>query len=325
MGAVWLHDLPAVIAAAGLQVRTWPGWEQRSRSSGGYDSVWAIGIHHTASSTTPDNDCKWMWQNSPDRPIGAMLLDRTGLVTVGAAGATNTQGKGGPWPTSQGIIPLDQGNRFMVSVEAANSGTGEPWPQVQQDAYVKLCAALVARYGLTAGDVVAHHEWARGRKIDPAGSSKWATGRNSWNMDQFRGDVFWATRPPTTPPPLPTPHPGIDDMLHTIKPFRNSDTRGFGGEGIDPQTPHRFGLHPDVFPANTAAIAMNVTVVGASLPGFMTVWPSGSMPNSSCVNWPGDGGAHSGMIVTAVHDLGFMLWLQSRAHVICDITGFWTS
>ena len=96
MGGVWLHDLPYVIAAAGIPHRTWPGWETRSRSSGGYDAVWALGVHHTASSTTPDNDCSYMWQNSPDRPIGTMLLDRAGLVTVGAAGATNTQGKGGP-------------------------------------------------------------------------------------------------------------------------------------------------------------------------------------------------------------------------------------
>ncbi|WP_218214598.1 hypothetical protein, partial [Ursidibacter maritimus] len=75
----------------------WPGWETRSRSTGGYDNILAIGTHHTASTTSPDSDCSYMWGGSPDEPIGAVLLDRTDEVTIGAAGATNTQGKGGPY------------------------------------------------------------------------------------------------------------------------------------------------------------------------------------------------------------------------------------
>jgi hypothetical protein len=333
MGSLWLHDLPAIIAGAGLPVRTWKGWETRARSSGGYDALWGIGVHHTASNTSPDSDCRYMWEGSPDRPIGAMLLDRTGLITVGAAGATNTQGKGGPRACSKGTIPLDAGNRYTLSIEAANTGTGEPWPQVQQDHYVRLCAALCAAYGLTAGDVFAHGpkvpvEWTS-RKIDPAGPSRWASGTASWDMDRFRGDVFHAMKPapPVTPPPTnpyPGPNPqGAADMMFSIHPYRNSDTRGFGGAGLAPGQPHRFGLNPAVFPADTVAIALNVAVVGARQPGFLTVWPDGPVPDTSVVNYPGDGGAHNGTIVVGVKGLHFQLQLSTQAHLICDISAYW--
>jgi hypothetical protein len=194
MGGIWLLDLPDVVRDAGLSVRTWPGWDTRGRSSGGYDAVLAVFAHHTASSTSPDGDCRYMWEGSPDRPIGAMLLDRGGRVTVGAAGATNTQGKGGPVTTSVGTIPLDKGNVYGLAVEAANNGVGEPWPTAQQEAYVVLVAALCDAYGLdVARDCISHREWCEpscpGRKVDPAGPSRWATGTASWDMDTFRNDA----------------------------------------------------------------------------------------------------------------------------------------
>ena len=207
---MWLHALPDVLSDAGIAFDFYDGWETRSRSTGGYEQVRAIGTHHTASRTAPANDMGWMWQNSPDRPIGAVLLDRSGLVTIGAAGATNTQGKGGPVDTSKGQIPLDKGNLYMFSIEAANDGVGEPWPGVQQDVYVALCSALLPYLGLTVGDVFAHFEWAPGRKYDQAGNSRYALGSDLWDMDRFRGDVFTFSQPPPpepAPPPAPEPEP----------------------------------------------------------------------------------------------------------------------
>lgn len=205
MGAYWLRDLPDVIADAGLRLELWDGWEARARSSGGYDAVWAVFVHHTASSTSPDNDRRYMWDNADDRPIGALYLARDGVVTVGAAGATNCQGKGGPYQTSHGKIPTDKANSYGVAVEAANAGTGEAWPTAQTDAYVTLAAALCAAYGLDpTRDVVAHREWAPDRKIDPAGPSPWATGADPWHMTEFRVDVA-ACAGVVTPPPIPPP------------------------------------------------------------------------------------------------------------------------
>lgn len=215
MGGLWLHQLPDVIADAGLVVSTWQGWETRSRSSGGYDDVFAIGTHHDAGATgTPlDQRCRYAWESASDRPIGALWLHTDGQVVVGAAGATNTQGKGGPRQCSRGTIPLDQGNRYMLSIEASNNGVGEPWPTVMQDAYVALCHALMAEFDLSPGDVVAHFEWTN-RKIDPAGNSRYATGGASWNMDAFRGDVWLYNPAPTPTPPDPQPTPmGDDDMI----------------------------------------------------------------------------------------------------------------
>jgi N-acetylmuramoyl-L-alanine amidase len=190
-GGIWLRDLPDVLRRAGLNVSTWPGWENRARSSGGYDSIMAIGIHHDAFRTgTPlEQRCRYAWEGSDTRPIGAMWLHTDGRVMVGAAGATNTQGNGGPLRVSRGTIPQNAGNRHMISIEASNNGVGEPWPTVMQDAYVAMCAALCDAYGLDRSrDVIAHFEWTT-RKIDPAGPSRWATGTRSWNMQAFRAEV----------------------------------------------------------------------------------------------------------------------------------------
>jgi hypothetical protein len=221
MGAYWLFDLPDVIADAGLAVDTWPGWETRSRGSGGYDQVWAVFAHHTASKTSMHSDCSYMWDStSGDQPIGAIYLDRSGLVVVGAAGATNCQGSGGPYGVTNGTIPLDKGNAYGIAIEAANNGVGEPWPQAQTDAYVELCAALCDAYGLDpAIDVIAHFEWTD-RKIDPAGPSPYATGSESWNMHAFRADCSacsGAGPPPEPEPGPPAPTDLEDHMLGLVR------------------------------------------------------------------------------------------------------------
>lgn len=215
MGSHWLHDLPDIVDASGLAWRTWPGWETRSRSSGGYDQVWAVFVHHTAGPGPQDADCRWEWDaTGGDQPIGAINLGRDGTVVIGAAGATNCQGKGGPCPTSHGTIPLDKGNTYGIAIEAGNNGVGEPWPEAQQEAYLVLVAALCDAYNLDVSrDVFAHFEWVEpscpGRKVDPAGPSRWATGTASWDMAAFRAD---AALDVPIPEPEPEPEPPEDEM-----------------------------------------------------------------------------------------------------------------
>lgn len=211
MGTIWLHDLPTVLAP--LAPAFHDGWETRSRSSGGYDSLAGIAIHHTASNTSPESDMNYMWHGSPDRPVGAIYLARDGRVTVGAAGATNTQGKGGPLTTSRGTVPLDKGNQNMIAIEAANAGTGEAWPKAQTDAYLALVNALIKGYGFKPGDVYGHYDYCApscpGRKIDPAGPSPFGTVNPSgtWNIATFRSALGGAPAP-EPPQPEPTPPPG---------------------------------------------------------------------------------------------------------------------
>jgi N-acetylmuramoyl-L-alanine amidase len=211
MGGIWLRSLPDVLRNAGLAYGLWPGWENRARSTGGYDAVLGIGVHHDAGAqgSSLDSRCRYAWENSPDRPIGAMWLHDDGFIMIGAAGATNTQGKGGPRQCSKGTIPLDAGNKYTISIEASNNGVGEVWTDIQLFNYVVLCAALGDAYDMTAGDAFAHFEWTD-RKIDPAGQSWYASGGNKWDMNQFRSDVFNASNPTEPPPP---PDQGDDDVL----------------------------------------------------------------------------------------------------------------
>jgi len=269
MGGIWLYDLPDVLAAGGLDVDTWPGWEDRARSSGGYDAVRAVFAHHTASNTSPGSDMSYMWDSqSGDQPIGALYLARDGRITVGAAGATNTQGKGGPWTLSTGTIPKDAGNAYGIALEAANAGTGEPWPAAQTDAYLAACRALCAAYGLDpARDVLSHREWCEpscpGRKIDPAGPSPWATGTSSWAMDAFRADLIAGAPVPRPPdPPIPPPTgPSEDPDVSTFLLRNRADGQivllaydgagvtatGMSGDDLDAYTA-RFGPWIDTDP-----------------------------------------------------------------------------
>jgi hypothetical protein len=213
MGDIWLHSLAdwARQAVGTNNVTEEPGAYTRSRSSGGFTAgPWAIGIHHTASNATPTNDKNYMWYNASAKPIGNIMIDRTGHIWIGACGATNTQGKGPAQNCSLGTIPENRQNEFTLSIEACNAGTGEPWPEPQQDAYVNLCAVLVQKLGLQVSDVRAHFEMAPGRKYDPAGQSRYASGGNLWDMDAFRASVLLRKSQLNTP----TPPPGDDDMAH---------------------------------------------------------------------------------------------------------------
>lgn len=130
--------------------------------------------------------------------------------------------------------------------------------------------------------------------------------------------------PPSTIPPA-TPIPAGDDMIHALaQPARNSDTRGFGGVGVAPGVPMKFGLNPSVVPADAVAVALNVAAVGATEPGFVTVWPSGPITDTSIINYEA-GGAHNGAIICGVVDGSFMIQTSTRAHLFVDITAYWAA
>lgn len=201
MSGRYLTDLADVVRRAGLVVQEEPGWQTRARSSGGYGSgrPTHVMVHHTASGPSSDGqaDVNYCCYGSDSRPVANLYLARSGKVWIMAAGATNTNGQGqDSWG---GGVPDDSMNTHAIGIEAANGGTGEEWPTAQQDAYLVLVSALCGAYAIPLGQVRAHFEWAPGRKIDPAGNSRYATGGASWRMDQFRGDVLEGAAP--TPPP----------------------------------------------------------------------------------------------------------------------------
>lgn len=206
MSGRYLTDLADVVRGAGLVVEEEGGWQTRARSSGGYSSGRPnhVMAHHTASGPSSDGqaDVDYMCYGSENRPVANLYLSRSGKVWVMAAGATNTNGTGSD-PCR--LTADDSMNSSAIGVEAANGGTGEVWPDAQQDAYITLVAALCSHYGIGTGQVHAHFEWAPSRKIDPAGNSRYASGGASWNMTAFRDDVA-SGGPAPAPPEREDPH-----------------------------------------------------------------------------------------------------------------------
>jgi N-acetylmuramoyl-L-alanine amidase len=234
MTGIYYPEMLDVLRAAGCRVAEnsiTDGWQTRARSSGGFPSPpLAVFWHHTASSTTPANDLSWQIDGCDDAPVGNLLLDRDGVFWPVAAGASNCAGKGGPASFSRGTIPADSGNTRGWQIEVANNGVGEPWPQVQIDAYFAGSNALNAHVGNRPNDVITHAEWAPTRKIDPATAAavqgSWrpvpVTSSGTWDLDDIRDECNRraSATPDPGPDPTPPPDPGDDDMPKIIYAFR---------------------------------------------------------------------------------------------------------
>lgn len=249
MSGLYLTWLVDVLRAAGCTVNessTTNGWQNRARSSGGFPLT-PLGIqwHHTASSTQPANDLNWQINGCDDAPVGNLLLDRDGIYWPVAAGAANTAGKGGPMALSRGTIPQDQGNTQSVAIEVANNGVGEPWPEVQVNAYFAGSNAINARLGNRPDDVFSHalgegNGWTD-RKIDPATADAvqglWkprsVNSSGTWSLTDIRNECLnRAGQPLPTPPepvpPQPQPQPPGDDwwtpLMQMMPTLRWQDT-----------------------------------------------------------------------------------------------------
>jgi hypothetical protein len=219
MGSRYLTDLADVCRRTGYKVIEVDGWQQRARGSGGFDSGRPnhVMAHHTASAASMDGwgDVNYCTFNHQDAPLCNILLSRVPEIFVCAGGATNTNGSG---HDPCGVTADDSMNSSAIGIEAGNNGVGEPWPTKQQDAYNILCAVLCDAYGFPIRRVHAHFEWAPSRKIDPAGSSRYASGSASWNMNVFRSDCGDTSTKPEPPPIIPED----DDIM--LRAAKNKDT-----------------------------------------------------------------------------------------------------
>ena len=95
IGSIWLHTLPDALEDLG-NVTLFKGWEnafplQRWLQRVDGHRRPSHGVEHVDA-----NDTNYMWNNAPTKPVGAIYLARDGEVVIGAAGATNCAGKGGP-------------------------------------------------------------------------------------------------------------------------------------------------------------------------------------------------------------------------------------
>lgn len=169
--------LPNHLRKWGLKVQEKSGWRERGRPYNFYPK--GILCHHTASGSQSGNFASegivTTGRSDLPGPLCQFLLGRDGTVKIIADGYSNHAGYGGP----RAGIPANQGNTYMVGIEAENNGVGERWSAAQLNAYYRLCASLMDWLNITdINKVFGHKEWTS-RKIDPAGI----------NMDRFREQV----------------------------------------------------------------------------------------------------------------------------------------
>ena len=152
-----LHDLDRVLRDAGLTVIEEPGWRSRGADLARVDAIiW----HHTVTGPTiPDRTVANLLRDGHSTlpgPLSQLGLDRQGRYWLIASGRCNHNGYGA------------HGNQ-TIGIEAYNSGTGEPWPRAQVDAYVAGAAALGRAHNVHWTRQLGHKETDPRRKIDPAG------------------------------------------------------------------------------------------------------------------------------------------------------------
>jgi hypothetical protein len=218
MGSLWLTSTADWLRAAGVHVVEYDGWKTRARSSGGYEPgrPHCVMWHHTASATSPANDCNYMCHGADARPVANVLIARDGAVWLMAAGATNTNGSGRSISFSRGTVPTDSMNSYAFGMEIANNGVGEDYPQAQVDAAFRVSNTMNARLGNQPGDVSTHQFYAPDRKVDPAMGGNnvqgpWhpreCTNAGSWNRDDLVAECKRRGSPPPPPEDDDMPHP----------------------------------------------------------------------------------------------------------------------
>lgn len=224
MAEVWLNGtnpkfppLRKVLEAAGQKCVELAGYnyltESRQSDGQGFPAPGPYGLvfHHTASSlASAASDHRYLAIGHQYHPVSNVCLGmRNGEAVWGlvAAGASNTNGAGGPFRSSVGLVPKDEGNHYLMAIEVSIDGQGETWPKKLTDAAIAGIAAIAKAYHFKASDVLAHGEWAPTRKVDPAGPTEdktlgVSTGAASlWNMAPFRARIAAAMNP--TPPDQP--------------------------------------------------------------------------------------------------------------------------
>lgn len=222
VGTRYLTDLADVLRAAGCHVVELAGWQERARSSGGYDDAgpWAVFWHHTASAGNGAQDADYCTFGSDDAPVCNVVVGRDGTVHVCAAGATNTNGKGGPHQLPDGrTLPVDGANSRVFGMELSNDGVGMDYPAPMMAAAFAVSTAVAAAYGIDPTNVVTHQVWAPDRKIDPATADAvegdwWPTAVTSsgtWSLEALRDECWRRAGAGPDPIPLP-PTPGGDDV-----------------------------------------------------------------------------------------------------------------
>ncbi len=165
------------------------------------------------------------------------------------------------------------------------------------------------------------------RSIDYVPDSTWA--------GPYPNDAYQAPSPGCTPESNPAAVPAVDGFV-SITPARLLDTRNpalthdcaFRGIGVRPSfsvTPLQVTGRAGV-PATASAVVLNVTVVDAQGPGFLTVFPCGTArPNASNLNYNTGSTIPNAVIAKVGVDGRVCLYAQNTTHLLADVNGWFTA
>lgn len=249
MGRIFLTELANWIRSTGVPVIEYQGWQTRARGSGGYDAMpLCVMWHHTASGSGWDGqrDADYIARGDSDAPLSNLYIDRSGTVWVLAAGATNTNGKGGPLTFSRGTVPVDGMNSRAIGVEMGNNGVGERWSQPQVDSMFAVSNVCNANCGNQPSDISSHNVWAPTRKIDPATcnvAGPWvprsSNSSGTWNLNDMRDECVYRSNQPGDDFLMGLSQADQEEMrdriLGALPGTYSNEVRGPGGSG-NPRT-----------------------------------------------------------------------------------------
>lgn len=205
-GMIWLTDLAHQLRAQGLTVVEVPGWKTRGYAGYGFYGLGGVLHHHTATgraafarSNMPTLNLLVHGRSDLPGPLCNLAFGRDGTVYVVAAGWANHAGRG-----SAPGFPRDQGNGWLVGIEAESSGVAPwDWTKDQLRVWPYLAAALERSY-LSARAAhlrlqLGHKEYSSEGKIDPAGI----------DMNTFRASInkILASKQPANSASKPKPGP----------------------------------------------------------------------------------------------------------------------
>jgi len=111
----------------------------------------------------------------------------------------------------------------------------------------------------------------------------------------------------------------------SVRPVRRLDTRAnsmpSSGDTVCVQVAGRDGI-----PSTAQAVAINLTAVTPTGNGFLVAYPKGSSrPNTSSVNYAAGKNTANGTLVKVGSNASICVYVQTAAHVIVDVTGYFGS
>ena len=120
--------------------------------------------------------------------------------------------------------------------------------------------------------------------------------------------------------------PTLGGAFTGVTPFRLLDSRG-SGSCVTQAAPRRLqvaGVPGSGVPAGAAAVALNVTVVSPSAPGFVTVYPAGvDRPTASTLNYvAGDVVPNGALVRVGAGDAIDIYALAGCPNVVVDVVGY---